>query len=129
MDVGGEASSSLARLLSVAARSHALRPQAGFACSPWTLERVLRLDKHLFAARPILRTLDDTVGGYLFCDKGRSSFPVECASPGPRRETGRRPADNSGLPMSEAASNIGAEKPRICWMSAELAPRRQRLRQ
>jgi hypothetical protein len=37
----------------------------------WTVERIFRTDKHLFATRPIFHKLDGTIRGHVFC-----SFPA-----------------------------------------------------
>jgi hypothetical protein len=33
----------------------------------WTVERIFRTDKHLFATRPIFHKLDETIRGHVFC--------------------------------------------------------------
>src|SRR5262249_31041839 len=33
----------------------------------WTVERIFRTDKHLFATRPIFHKLDETIRGHAFC--------------------------------------------------------------
>jgi Transposase DDE domain len=33
----------------------------------WTVERIFRTDKHLFATRPIFHRLDETIRGHVFC--------------------------------------------------------------
>jgi hypothetical protein len=33
----------------------------------WTVERIFRSDKHLFATRPIFHKLDETIRGHVFC--------------------------------------------------------------